>query len=145
MFHVVSSDVGYAKLSDGCVLSIRVAIVEIREGKVLPTGPEFFIGVAVRVYVASCPKDIKKLVKDKPQEFTEDTLKRLDIWELVDIEDVQPAFEECEYRASDGRTYVIRVEIEPTIVARTLEYKDSFGNPVYYVRWSRKDIIKVKR
>jgi len=145
VFRVTSTHSGRARLSDGCRLGFRVAIVELREHEILPTGPQFLVGVAVRVYVESCPDSVRKLVEGKPAGLTQDAIRRLDIWELVDLEEVEPAFEECEYKASDGRTYTIHVELEPTIAARTLEYRDPFGNPVYFVRWARKDAVRVKK
>ena len=145
MFKVTASHPGHVKLSDGCRLGIRVAMIELREHELLPTGPQFVVGVAVRVYVDSCPENVRKLVEGKPVGLEKNAIRRLEIWELVDIEEADIAFEECEYEASDGRTYVIRVEVEPTIVARTLEYRDSLGNPVYFVRWARKDVVRVKK
>ncbi len=63
---------------------------------------------------------MRELVKDKPVGLPNDAVKRLDVWELVDIVEVEPAFEEYEYTARDGRTYIVHVEVEPTIVVRAL-------------------------
>ncbi len=88
---------------------------------------------------------MRELVKDKPVGLPNDVVKRLDIWEFVNIVEVEPALEECEYTARDRRTYIVHTEVEPTSVARTLEYRDQFGSPIYLIKCSRKDIIRVKK
>jgi len=144
-FRILRSNLGYAKLSDGALLGLRVAIFDVKEFESLPTGPRFLVGNVVQVSVLECPNEVKELVKSKPIGLPGDALRRLEIWELLDITESAPATEECEYCAHDGRTYLIIVEVEPTIVARTLEYRDEFGNPIYHVRWSQRQVIRVKR
>ena len=64
---------------------------------------------------------------------------------IIEIVEASPASETCEYVANDGRTYLIEVEVEPTIAARTLMYRDDRGNPIYLIRWSSKISVKVMK
>lgn len=144
MFEIKHSVLGKVKLSDNSELSIRVAIVNVKESGMSPVGPDFLISAITRVSVSFCPDEIKGLVRDKPV-LPSDAIKRPEEWEIIDIVDASKACEECIYKACDGRRYLIRVEVKPTIVARTLKYRDDFGNPIYYVRWARRDIVELQR
>jgi len=95
-----------------------------------PVGPDLGIVCNVMVSVRS-PSDLCEQDKKKPLPPPDGShLSRLNIWEIVDIVESKSAIEECIYKAEDGRSYAILLEIEPTIVARTLEYRDQVGNPI---------------
>lgn len=144
-FKVTRSEVGYLKLSDGAIIYIRVTITDLREGELKPTGPDFGIGFQIGITVHETPEGLRERVRGKPLPPADGSHRRnLDIWELVGITEKKPAREECVQRASDGRSYRIAVEIEPTIVARTLEYRDHNGHPIYFIRWSPRALIYVQ-
>jgi len=139
------SKIGYTKLADDTIILIRVAIFDIKEGELKPTGPDFRIGYNVSIS-AEATQSLKNKVKEKPFPPPDGShIKNLEIWEIIDIIEHDIAREEGIYKAKDNRIYRIIVEIEPTIVARTLEYKDPLGNPIYYVRWSPKIVVKLER
>jgi len=141
---VVRSEFGYARLSDGTTISIRAIVLDVNEVSLTPVGPDLGIVYNVMVSVRS-PSDLRERVKGKPLPPSDGShLSRLNIWEIVDIVESKSAIEECVYEAEDGRSYTILLEIEPTIVARTLEYRDQAGNPLYHVRWSSRVITRLR-
>ena len=144
LFEVIRNEPGYVKLSDGTILIIRVVITDIREIRREPTGLIFNVGHSVSV-AAFSPESLKEIVKDKPKPVGLDYLKKLDVWEFIDIVECKNSIDECLYYGSDGLTYRISIEIEPTIASRTLEFRDEFMNPVYFVRWSPKIITKIEK
>ncbi len=150
MLEVVCSRFGWAKLSDGTRLGYRVVIVSVRalpDTEDRPIGPEFRIGIVTPVFIEECPEELKDRVKDKPL-FTRkpEVLMNPNLWETVDVVESESTVETCLYYARNGRVYSITIEVEPTIVVRTLQFRDEDGNPVYLVRWARKEVVKlVKR
>jgi len=143
-FHVVRSEPGYVKLSDGSTIISRVMITNIREQAFKPTGPDFLVSYRVSFSV-DAPDSLRDVVKTKPLPPPDAShISKLDIWEIVNITESKKSLEECLCKASDNREYIISAEIEATIIARTLEYKDEFGNPIYFVRWSPKVTIRLK-
>ncbi|MCE4629291.1 MAG: hypothetical protein F7C82_03335, partial [Desulfurococcales archaeon] len=115
---------------------IRTTITNIQEGSLRPTGPDLRIGFNTSFTVNS-PRELRDQVKDKPLPPRDGShVSRLDIWEIVDVVREEKAYELALYDASDGREYEIHVQIEVTAVARTLEYRDQEGNPIYFIRWS---------
>lgn len=147
MFEIRRSVIGHCVAEDGTMIKLRVAINDIVEaqGPVLPTGVPLAVNTSVTVSVDS-PKALKDRVADRPQ-FPADGsgYSRKEVWEIVDFRDVVSALEEAAYKASDGRSYLVSVEIEPTIVTRSLAYKAELGNPVYYIRWSDKTTLRIER
>jgi len=139
-FEVARSIPGYVKLDDGTELVVRVVIGMIDELERTPVGLSLGVGHQV-IISASSPPSLKEKVKDKPYPAQREHLKRLDIWYEVKILKVKKALEEVIYTGSDGRKYKVLIEIEPTIVSRTLEYKDGRGNPIYHVRWGTRTTI----
>ena len=136
-FEVTSSKLGYIKLSDATEIAMRVSIVDIEEGELKPVGPDLRVGLQVSFVVKKVPEELKRLVRDKPLPPSDGShLRDLDKWEIVKILEKDNAVEECLYRARDGKAYKVSVEVEVTVVARTLEYRDRYGNPVYHLRWS---------
>ena len=138
MFEVKRAKVGHALLEDGSELNIRVIINSIQEVSMLPVGPD--LGIAQQVSIAiDSPDDLRSKVSMKPlQPLDNSHLKSLSIWENIKIVESVEALEEIQFIASDGKLYKVVLEVEPTIVSRTLEYRDNHNNPVYSVRWSNK-------
>lgn len=147
MLQITSSKFGWAKLSDGTRLSYRVAILTVKTvpgTESRPIGPLFRVGTIAHVTVEYCPEELREKVKDKPPfKLEPSVLTNSELWEVVEVLEYEPARETCLYQARDGRVYSITTEIEPTIVARTLHFRDEYGNPVYFVRWARKDTVKL--
>lgn len=94
--------------------------------------------------VAESPQELKQRVASKPTVPQDNSHLAQEIWESQRISESKPAFEEVSYKASDGVDYLIKVEAEPTIVKRTLEYRDDSGNPVYAVRYYQKNSVALK-
>lgn len=137
-FRIVKSEIGHIKLSDETTISLRIVIIDIREGISMPTGPDTFVKNTVFLS-ASSPHSLREKVKDKTQPpLDESHIQNIEIWEDQEIVEAKNTFEKCEYTAADDHTYNVIAEAEPTIVSRTLEYKDDYGNPIYHVRWSTK-------
>ena len=87
-------------------------------------------------FSVKAPEELRKRIRDKPLPPSDGShLRNLEIWDIVRIIKKSNAMEECLYKASDGRTYKICVEVEVAIVARTLEYRDRNYNPIYHLRW----------
>ena len=140
-FDVIKNIPGYIKLSDGTELILRVIIGVIDELERTPTG--LSLGVGHRVIISAfAPKELKEKVKDKPQPVGREHQDRLDIWDEVKVLESRNAIEEVLYTGSDGKKYRVLVEIEPTIVSRTLEYRDERGNPIYSVRWGTRTLVR---
>lgn len=135
-FKIIKTRVGLIKLSDGSSITTRVAITDIVEKEMKPVGPDLHIGFQIS-FLVDAPEELKQVVEHKPLPPADGShIKNLKIWDIIQIIEKENAFEECLYKAKDGRTYRISVEVEVTIVARTLEYRDRFGNPIYHLRWS---------
>jgi len=140
---IARSKIGYIKLSDETMISLRVVIVDIREGMQKPVGPDLHIAHTTLIK-ADSPQSLKEKVREKPlPPPTNIHLQNLEIWEIVDIIESENAFDECKYTATNGHTYRAIVEIEPTIAARTLEYRDDLGNPIYHLRLGTKILTKM--
>ena len=144
-FKIAKSDIGHIKLSDETIIYFRVVVINVREGIQRPTGPDFSIKHTV-LFSTSSPPSIKEMVKEKtPPPLDGAYMENLEIWENQKIVEAKSAYEECEYVASDGHTYKVTAEMAPTIVARTLEYKDDDGNPIYHVRWGTKISTEIEK
>ncbi len=140
---ITRGKIGHVKLSDETVISMRVTIADIREGMQKPVGPDLHIAHNI-IIAADSPKPLKDKVIEKPSSPPDSShIQNLEIWEIIDIIEFENAFDECQYTATDGHTYSVIIEIEPTIAARTLEYRDDLGNPVYYLRWGTKILTKM--
>ncbi len=135
-FTVLANKAGYVKLSDGTIIRVRVVITDIIEGELKPVGPDLQVGFQISFSVKA-PDELKQSVKNKPLPPPDGShIKNLKIWDIIKIIEKENAVDECLYKARDTRTYKISVETEVTIVARTLEYRDRSGNPIYHFRWS---------
>ncbi|RLF03643.1 MAG: hypothetical protein DRK00_08540 [Thermoprotei archaeon] len=134
LYRVKESSPGYVILEDGTFIVIRVVIGFIEEVGETPTGPDLRVAHRVFLYVEA-PERLKAEMRYKPLS-TGEIIRRKEIWEVIGIKDRKAAYEECVFKASDGKTYRLRLEFEPSIVARTLQYRDANYNPVYYIRWN---------
>jgi len=147
MFEVTRSHLGRCKISDGTLITLRLAIGQIAEAP-LPRGPTgLILGVGTSVSVgAESPKDLREKVKDKPLGPADGShLNNNEIWKFVDFTEVDPAFEDATYAGSDGIKYLVSSEVEPTIISRTLAYHDEVGNPLYWLRWADKTSIRLAK
>lgn len=127
------SMLGYVKVSDGSVIIIRVAIVDVRvREEVSPFGIEFDVNATggIAVYPS---EDVLKEVRDKPAIEPGKTVN--DGWAQVGIVEGTPAYEEAVYHEENEGRYLIRVEIEPIMVSKNTLYKTPQGTPLYVVRW----------
>jgi len=135
-FDVFKSTIGFVKLEDKTLITIRVVIGFIEEIGYGPTGPDLDIAYSVYLFAFS-PQELKTKMIDKPiPPPTGEHLRKKEIWEIIKIIEKKAAAEECIYKASDGKNYKVKLEINPAIAARTLEYRDKKGNPVYNIRWT---------
>jgi len=83
---------------------------------------------------------VKEGIKDKP---TIDPGKPVEEgWMLVEILDKRCAYEEVTYRAEDLGDFLVRVEVEPIMVAKNTLYKLPDNTPLYAVRWVSKVLSK---
>jgi len=62
---IARSKIGYIKLSDETVISLRVVIVDIREGMQKPVGPDLHIAHTTLIK-ADSPQSLKEKVREKP-------------------------------------------------------------------------------
>jgi len=135
-FEIISSKTGFVKLSDGTVIHIRVVIIDIVEGEMKPVGPDLQVGLQISFLVKS-PLELREKMKDKSLPPSDGSyLKDLKMWNFIEIVKKDSAVEECLYEASNRVKYKVSVEVDVTIVARTLEYRDANNNPIYHFRWS---------
>jgi hypothetical protein len=146
VFDIIRSRIGHTRIADGSTLNLRVTVNGLAEteGPRLPTGPVFGVSTAIGIAVESLP-NVKESVASKPIVPQDNSHFAQNIWEYQDIIETTPGFEEISYKASDQIEYLVRVEAEPTIVSRTMEYRDDFGNPVYVVRFSQKNSVSLKK
>src|SRR5574341_11039 len=133
MFEVIKSEIGYAKLEDGTMVYLRVAITGVKEADRLPVGISLTLTEQITLWVES-PQELVQKVRDKANPPKEGThLKNWSIWQFIQIIETKPSIEEIRYKGSDGTIYRASIEIEPTIATRTLEYRDQDNNPIYYI------------
>jgi hypothetical protein len=124
---------GYVRVSDGSVVVLRVAIVDARpRGEASPFGVEFEVNATggIAVYPS---EEVLREVRDKP--VVEPGRLPQDGWEMVDIVEKSPAYEEALYSDEVVGSYLVRVEIEPLMVSRNTLYRNPQGQPLYVVRW----------
>lgn len=144
MFEIKESKIGELLLSDGAKIAIRLSIYDVTEERIKPVGPDVSIGQSITISVIDSP--YKEAVKNKPLPPEDGShLTNLDIWEIIDIKSYTEAAEVVLFKASDGNTYEITVKIIPSIVARTLEYRDNKGYPIYFVRWFSCGLMRLIR
>ncbi len=127
------SKLGYVKVSDGSVIILRVAIVDVRvREEASPFGVEFDVNATggVSVYPS---EDALKEASSKPVIKPGKIVK--EGWIQVDIIEKTSAYEEVIYHDERVGRYLVRVEIEPIMVSKNTLYKTMQGIPWYVVRW----------
>ena len=124
---------GVIKLSDGTKLRLRIAIVNAREKGISPFGG---VDIAVKVIggiaTIEVPDEIRRLVIDKP--LVSGPFPPRDGWQIIDIKDFEPAYEEKEIETSKGN-FLVKVQAEPVMAARNINYKTELDEPIYWVNW----------
>jgi hypothetical protein len=133
-------ELGYVKTNDDSLIVVRVAIIDVKPtGKTGPFGPEFSVDFVVGISVRPSER-VKEEIRDKP---TIDPGKPVEEgWVLVEILDKCCAYEEVTYRAEDLGDFLVRVEVEPIMVAKNTLYKLPDNTPLYVVRWVPKVLSK---
>lgn len=127
------SRLGYVKVSDGSVIILRVAVVDVRvREEASPFGVEFDVNATggVAIYPS---EDALKEASSKPVIEPGKIVK--EGWIQVDIIEKTSAYEEVIYHDERVGRYLVRVEIEPIMVSKNTLYKTTQGIPWYVVRW----------
>ena len=131
---ICGSKEGTIKLADGAVLKLRIAVVHAREVGFSPfAGVNIDVKAIGGIATLKVPEELKEKVKDKPLMPPAPELPK-DGWEIVDIEEQEPAVEEVVIDTSKGK-FLVRVIAETTMAARNLNYKTTLGEPIYWVSW----------
>ena len=129
----INSRLGYTKLSDGSIVILRVAVVDVRvRGSSSPFGIDFEVNATTGLSVYPS-KDAVEEVKDKPILEPGKTINKG--WVRVDIVEKKPAYEEVRFTDEGVGTYVVRVEIEPIMASRNVMVKTIRNEPLYVIRW----------
>ena len=127
------SKLGYVRVSDGSVIILRVAVVDVRvREEASPFGAEFDVNATGGMAVYPSESTLNE-VKDKP--VLEPGRTANEGWARVDIVEKAPAYEEVIYSDERMGRYLIRVEIEPIMVSKNTMFKTIQGLPLYAVRW----------
>ena len=138
VYSVVLSKPGTVKLADGSVLILRVVIVGVKHIGFSPFGGvNLAVKTAGGVATLSVPKELKERVKDKP--LSPSDRPPQDGWELVDIQEQEPAEEEVEVSIGSSK-YRVGVLGEATMVSRNMNFRTDLNEPLYWVHWN----VKVK-
>jgi hypothetical protein len=141
MFKVLQSITGSALLEDGSSITIRASIGAVNEVTNTPAG--VFVGLRTSSQIsATSPPELRKAVQEKPIIRPGDS-QALEKWKILKIRDFTSASETIVYHGTDSRTYHITFEVIPNIASRTLEFRDEFGNPAYYIRWDERVSTKL--
>lgn len=125
-------ELGLIKLSDGTVLKLRIAIVDVKETGFSPFGGVHLDVKAIGgVATHSVPEELKKAVADRPMAPPEPPR---DGWEIIDIVEQQPAMAEEIVDTTKGR-FKVTVVAEAVMAARNMKYRSRIGEPIYWVSW----------
>lgn len=134
---MVRQRLGRIELEDGTVLLLRIAIAGVKYLGPSPfCGANFGVKVLGGVSVLSVPDAIKESLRDKPVLPPGSKIPG-DGWELISIKSQDPAYEEVRVTV-DNHVYLVSVEAEVTMVSRNLNYRNEFGEPIYWVSWVNK-------
>ncbi|MFP3233856.1 MAG: hypothetical protein RXR08_09255 [Sulfolobaceae archaeon] len=126
---------GYVKVSDGSIIILRAAIVDVRPSQVSsPFGVEFNVNYIVGISVHPSEGALNE-VKDKP--ILEPGKQVNEGWIQLEINDKVSAYEEVIYKDAKIGEYLIRVEIEPIMVSKNTLFKVR-QEPLYTLRWAPK-------
>ena len=124
---------GYARVSDGSLILLRVAVVDVRvRGETSPFGVEFDVTVTVGTSVY--PSEEAQREADGKQ-IAEPSKVPGEGWVPVGIVERSPAYEEIVYRDEKVGRYLVRVEVEPIMASKNTLYRVPPGVPWYLVRW----------
>ena len=136
-FKVTSFRLGKIKLSDGSILSLRIAIVNVKKVKGFSPfgGVNLSIKVVGGVGSLEVPEELREAIAEKPL-FPPDKPPR-EGWEFVDIVEQECASEEAEVLV-DGKRFLVHVEAEALMVVRNMSYRTEIGEPMYWVNWVNK-------
>jgi len=127
-----SRDYGIVRLSDGTVLKLKITIVDAREAGFSPFGGVNIVVKTVGgIGVIEIPQELHGRVADKPVMPPEPPREG---WEIVDIENYEPAVEETRVNTSKGE-FLVKVQAEPVMAARNLNYKTELNEPPYWLNW----------
>ena len=128
-----NGELGYVKVSDGSVIILRVAVIDVRvREERTPFGPEFDVIATGGISVYPSESALNE-VKDKP--MLEPGKAAGEGWTMVDIVEGRSAYEEVVYNDEKVGSYLIRVELEPIMVSKNASFKTVQGLPLYVVRW----------
>jgi len=136
MFRILNQKLGEAKLSDGTIIFLRVAIVDVRETGFSPFEGINFTVKPIGGITARSPLELKEKVKSRPLSVGPQPPK--DGWETIDIIEQKPAMEEVIVQSSSGKEYLVKVEAELSMVSRNINYKNEFEEPIYWASWVNK-------
>jgi hypothetical protein len=126
---------GYVKVSDGSIIILRAAIVDVIPSQVLsPFGAEFNVNYIVGISVHPSEGALNE-VKDKP--ILEPGKQVNEGWIELEIDDKVSAYEEVIYKDAKIGEYLIRLEIEPIMASKNTQFKMQQG-PLYTLRWAPK-------
>lgn len=129
---MASTKTGFIKLSDGSMLKLKIFIVDIREAGFSPFGGiQLDVKTVGGVSTHSVPDELKKSMADKPLMPPEPPI---DGWELIDVEEQEPAIAEEIVDTSKGK-FLVRVVAEAVMVSRNMRYRTIYNEPVYWVSW----------
>jgi len=139
-FKLKDFNLGYVKLSDGTTIVLRIAVIDIKPLQTpSPFGVEFNVLTTGGISVYPSDSALSE-VKDKP--LIEPGKTPPDGWTLVDIIEKQLAYEEVEYLLNEKEKYIIKVELDPLLVAKNTNYRTIQKEPIYTVRWVTKSSWK---
>jgi len=123
---------GYVKVSDGSIIILRAAIVDVKPSQVpSPFGAEFNVNYIVGMSVHPSEGALNE-VKDKP--ILEPGKQVNEGWIQLEINDKVSAYEEVIYKDAKIGEYIIRVEIEPIMASKNTQFKVR-QEPLYTLRW----------
>ncbi|MFP3203074.1 MAG: hypothetical protein RXR43_12895 [Sulfolobus sp.] len=122
---------GYVKVSDGSIIILRGAIVDvIPSHHLLVFNVNFIVGISLRPSEGALNE-----VKDKP--ILEPGKQVNEGWIELEIDDKVSAYEEVIYKDAKIGEYLIRLEIEPIMASKNTQFKMRQG-PLYALRWTPK-------
>jgi len=130
----MSSKEGVVRLSDGAVLRLKVVIVDAREAGFSPYGGvNIFVKPIGGLSVKEIPENLRNEMRDKP---IASGLEPRDGWEIIDIEEFEPATDEMMVKTSKG-LFLVKVKAEPVMAARNMGYKPApeLNEPLYSLNW----------
>jgi len=126
---------GYVKVSDGSIIILRAAIVDVIPLQVSsPFGVEFNVDFIVGISSRPSERALNE-VKDKP--ILEPGKQVNEGWIELEIDDKVSAYEEVIYKDEKIGEYLIRLEIEPIMASKNTQFRIQKG-PLYALRYTPK-------